>query len=77
MFVRSEWSDPHMETDRMYYVTKNGEGLLNYHSRFNDLSKAREYAENLKATYGHNYDVIRVETVWTTQTLDEAMRKVG
>ena len=59
----------------MYYVTKKGEGLLNYHSRFDRQDKAREYAESLKATYGHNYDVIKVETVWTTQTLEEAISK--
>jgi hypothetical protein len=58
----------------MYYVTRKGEGILNFHARFNDEAPARNYAENLKATYGHNYDVIQVITTWTTQTLDEAMK---
>lgn len=57
----------------MYYVTKEGEGLLNYHARFDRQNRAREYAKNLKAIHGHNYDVIKVETVWTTQTLEEAI----
>ena len=59
----------------MFYVVKRGEGLFNkYHAAFHDQSPARNYAENLKAYLGHNYDVVKVETVWTTQTLDEAMR---
>lgn len=61
----------------MFYVVKKGAGLDQYHSAFHKQSEAREYAENLKNTFGHNYDVIHVSTVWTTQTLDEAMRKTG
>lgn len=58
----------------MYYVVRKGEGLDMYHARYHRKIEAREYAKYLKATYGHNYDVIKVATVWTTQTLDEAMR---
>jgi hypothetical protein len=61
----------------MYYVVRNNLSLDQYHARFNDQTQAREYAENLKATYGHEYDVIKVETVWTTQTLEDAIKKVG
>lgn len=58
----------------MYYVVRKGEDLTNYHSSFHSQGEARDYAERLKESYGHNYDVILVSTVWTTQTLDEAMR---
>lgn len=49
----------------MYYVTKLGSGILNFHARFNDEAPARNYAENLKASYGHEYEVIKVVTTWT------------
>lgn len=58
----------------MYYVVKKGEGLDKYIASYHDQTPARAYAENLKAYLGHNYDVVKVETVWTTQTLEEAMR---
>lgn len=61
----------------MYYVVKKNEELVDYHAKFHRESEAREYAENLKEMFGHNYDIIKVATVWTTQTLDEAMRKTG
>lgn len=59
----------------MYYVVRKGDKLENYHSAFYTQDAAREYAEHLKTTLGHNYDVIQVTTVWTTQTLYEAMRR--
>jgi hypothetical protein len=59
----------------MFYVVRKGEGLDTYHSSFHSEAAARNYAENLKATFGHKYDVVKVETTWTTQTLDEAMRE--
>lgn len=59
----------------MFYVTRKGEGLINYHARYQRQQEARKYAESLKATYGHEYDVIKVETVWTTQTLADALNK--
>ena len=61
----------------MYYVVRKGEPLDQYHARYHRESEAREYAEELKKTFTHNYDVIKVATVWTTQTLDEAMRRTG
>jgi hypothetical protein len=67
---------PSMEVNVFYVVRKN-ESLDQYHAKYHRESDAREYAENLKKTFGHNYDVIKVATVWTTQTLDEAMRKTG
>ena len=59
----------------MFYVVRKGEGLDKYHASFHSEAAARNYAENLKSTFGRNYDVVKVETTWTTQTLDEAMRE--
>ena len=63
-----------MET-KMYYVVRKDQSLDQYHTRYHRQQEARKYAESLKATYGHDYDVIKVETVWTTQTLAEALNK--
>jgi hypothetical protein len=57
----------------MYYVIRKNEGLSQWHSRYDEQSKAREHAEHLKKTFRHDYDVIKVATVWTTQTIEEAM----
>lgn len=59
----------------MFYVVRKSERLDQYHAKFHRQHEAREYAESLKATYGHNYDVIKVATVWTTQTLEEAVAR--
>ena len=59
----------------MYYVVRSNEGLENYHWAFNNIDQAKEAALNLKKTYGHNYAIIKVDSVWTTQTLAEAMEK--
>lgn len=59
----------------MYYVVRKYQSLDQYHARYESQKQAREYAESLKATYGHEYDVIKVETVWTTQTLADALTK--
>lgn len=61
----------------MYYVVPKGRTITEYHATFHKQSEAREYAESLKETFHKNYDIIKMETVWTTQTLDEAMRKAG
>lgn len=58
----------------MFYVVRKGWNVDKYHASFHSETPARNYAENLKSTFGHNYDVVKVETTWTTQTLDEAMR---
>ena len=58
----------------MFYVVRKGEGLDKYHAFSHSEAPARNYAENLKATFGHDYDVIKMATTWTTQTLDEATR---
>lgn len=61
----------------MFYVVKKGESIDQYHAKYHNQHAARDYALSLKETLGHNYDVIHVSTVWTTQTLDEAMKKTG
>ena len=58
----------------MYYVIRKGEKLEDYHSKFTDENQARDYAEGLRKTFGHHYDVVKVETVWTTTTLHELMQ---
>ena len=61
----------------MYYVVKKDTDLSDYHYIFsgeNAFKKAKVSAEKLKFCFGHDYNVIKVETVWTTLTLDEAMR---
>jgi len=59
----------------MYYVIRQGQPIENYHARFNEQKPAREYAMNLKASFRHEYNIVRVETVFTTQTLNEAMKE--
>lgn len=59
----------------MYCVVRKGAGIQNYHATFHSELAAREYAENLKSSFGHNYDVLKLSTVWTTQTLTEEMEK--
>lgn len=59
----------------MFYVVQKGMEVTQYHARYHKQSEARKYAEELKRIFGHNYDIIHLNTVWTTQTLDEAMRK--
>jgi hypothetical protein len=58
----------------MYYVVRSDEGLENYAFTFDNIKDAKESAMRLKRLLGHQYSIIKVETVWTTQTLDEAMR---
>lgn len=60
----------------MFYVVRRGDSISNYHASYKEEAAARNYAENLKATYGHNYNVIQVYTVWTTLTPDEAIKEM-
>jgi hypothetical protein len=39
---------------------------------FHFLQNAKDFAEDLKNEDGKQYDIVRVETVYTTQTFDEA-----
>lgn len=60
----------------MYYIVKHGETL----STTADLSTsnrdaATQAADHLYETTGDHYHVLKVETVWTTKTLAEAMEE--
>lgn len=59
----------------MFYVVRKGEPLESYYSSFGNFEKAKEYADQLKFSFGHQYDVIKMETVWTTQTLEELRKQ--
>jgi hypothetical protein len=56
----------------MYYVVPKDRSVLKNLKTFETLYDARRFAEDTKLVTGENYDVIRMERVWTTQTLDEA-----
>ncbi len=58
----------------MYYIVKHGETL----STTADISTssrdaAKQAAEHLHETNGDHYHVIKLETVWTTKALAEAL----
>ena len=57
----------------MYHVLRKGADLNSYHAKYESLQLAQEYAQGLKATYGHNYEIIKVETVWTTTTMADLL----
>jgi len=59
----------------MYYVVRSNEGLENYHWAFEDISQAKEAALRLKNMFHHEYAIIKVESVWTTQTLADIMEE--
>jgi len=62
----------------MYYVMRAGDTLDNYHYIFSGEDaqiKAMKAALNLKHMYGHQYEVVKVETVWHTQTLAELLEE--
>jgi hypothetical protein len=56
----------------MYYVVPKDRSIIKSLKTFETLYVARRFAENMKAETGENYDVVRMDRVWTTQTLDEA-----
>jgi hypothetical protein len=45
-----------------------------FHPSFTSFLAAREYAENLKKETGENYVIHQISSVYTTQTLDEALK---
>ena len=63
----------------MFYVVRKGEGLDMYHASFASLTAAVSYANNLTASFGHFYNIIRTETAWTTPpaTTVADLRKQG
>lgn len=62
----------------MFYVVLKGARLdVEDRASYPTLKEAMDQALKYKAENGVNYDVIKVESVWTTQTLAEVMAKRG
>jgi len=58
----------------MYYIVEKNShsyGIGKFFG-FHFLQNAKDFAEDLKNEHGKQYDIVRVETVYTTQTFDEA-----
>lgn len=58
----------------MFYIVPKDRSIIANVAKFNNLEPAKMMALDLKERDGVNYDIIQMETVWTTQTLDEAHR---
>jgi len=56
----------------MYYVVPKDRSIIKSLKSFECLYEARQFADATKSETGENYDVIRMDRVWTTQTFDEA-----
>lgn len=59
----------------MFYVVRKGESLGMYHASFPNLTAAQEYAQSLRASFNRQYEVVKVETVWTTTTLHDLLEE--
>jgi len=62
----------------MYYLINNASDMtfaeqIATTDTFCWLSQAKQQADRRKAQTGDNWEVIKIESVYTTQTLDEAM----
>jgi hypothetical protein len=56
----------------MYFIVPHGKPLdINLHERHANAAKAIKVADDWKVEFGGQYNVIKVDTVWTTQTLGE------
>lgn len=58
----------------MFYIVPKDRSIIKNLAAFNTLPEAKTNALGLKEQTGDNFDIIRQERVWTTQTLDEAHR---
>lgn len=59
----------------MYFIVPHGHQLdVKLHERHANAAKAIAVADAFKEEFGRQYHVIKVDTVWTTQTLGEAMK---
>lgn len=61
----------------MFYVVRQGESLENYHSTHVDFESAKEQASQLKSVFRRQYEIIKVETVWSTKTLAERSKQAA
>lgn len=55
------------------FIVKNSDGITL--SQWESFNGAKEDALKLKADHGENFIVEEIKQVWTTQTLDEAMKE--
>jgi hypothetical protein len=58
----------------MYYIVEKDKHLFDTFKflGIESLQNAKNLAEHFKVQTGKQYDIVHVETVYTTQTLDEA-----
>ena len=58
----------------MWYVVPHGASVnMNTDPRFETSGEAKTHAQALHDSFDHHYHVLKIQTVWTTQTLAEAM----
>ena len=58
----------------MWYVVPHGAAIsIDTKERFDSPNDAAEHAHALHQLHGDHYHVVKVQVVWTTQTLAEAM----
>lgn len=59
-----------------YYIVRHGKPFEPEHQTpWDDIDRAVYTAEMRRKETGHHYYVMKVESVWTTQTLAEAMEE--
>jgi hypothetical protein len=61
----------------MYFVIAYGTDLklTDFTPRFHNREEAIDWAEKRKVANGKNYHVLKLETIWTTQTLGDLKRQ--
>ncbi len=58
----------------MWYVVPYGASVnMNTDPKFDNAWEAKERAQALHDSFNHHYHVLKITTVWTTQTIAEAM----
>mgnify|MGYP001361054240 CR=1 FL=1 len=55
----------------MFYVVAEGEDIDNWRDCHRSFDRAKAMADDLKKHQGVNFFIVKVETVWSTSTLDE------
>ncbi len=55
----------------MFYVVAEGEDIDNWSDCHWSLDRAKAMAEDLKKSQNVDFFIVKVETVWSTSTLDE------
>lgn len=54
------------------FIVQNSDNVDCFKSE--NFDKAKDVALHMKADLGENFTIIEIKEVWTTQTLDEAMK---